>query len=336
MTNIRRVGVLVTNLGTPDAPTAPALRRYLGEFLADPRVVEAPRLVWRAVLHGVILRTRPRRSAAAYAKIWTDTGSPLLDISRRQAEAVRERLASLCGRDIPVALGMRYGNPPLGEALDSLCARGCERVLVLPLYPQYSASTTASTFDAVGSWVRRRRDVPALRMVRDYHDATAYVDALAASVNEHWQRHGRGEKLLMSFHGIPKKYALRGDPYPAQCGRTATALARRLGLGRGEWKVCFQSRFGPQQWLRPYTDATLQSLAKDGVRRVDLLCPGFAADCLETLEENAMVNRGLFLDAGGEELSYIPCLNDRPDHIDALAGLIRRELGGWLPESPAG
>ncbi len=330
------IGVLLTNLGTPDAPTAKALRRYLGEFLWDPRVVEAPRPLWWLVLHGVILRTRPRRSAEAYRQIWTDDGSPLLNITRRQAEAVRRYVAERTGRPIPVAVGMRYGNPSIEAGLAELERAGAEKIAVLPLYPQYSATTTASTYDALGEALARRRRVPDLRVVRDYHDHPGYLDALAASIAEHWHVYGPGELLLFSFHGIPKQYVQRGDPYPVQCANTARGVAERLGLERGQWKVTFQSRFGPQQWLKPYTDATLQRLARDGTGRVDLICPGFAADCLETLEENNIGNRDLFLKAGGESFHYIPCLNERPDHITALGELVLRELQGWLaPPEPA-
>ncbi len=326
----RGIGVLLTNLGTPDAPTARAVRRYLAEFLWDPRVVEAPRPLWWLVLNGVILRTRPRRSAAAYAKVWGPQGSPLLVIARRQAEAVQRRLAEAAGQVIPVALAMRYGNPSIAGGLEQLHGAGCRRILVLPLYPQYAAATTASTFDAVGHWLRRRRNVPALRLVRDYHDDPAYLDALTASIQAHWAEHGRGELLLFSFHGIPKRYVKMGDPYPAECGRTVQGVVERLGLRRGQWKTTFQSRFGPQQWLQPYTDKTLERLPGEGIRRVDLICPGFSADCLETLEENDMGNREVFLGAGGETFHYIPCLNERPDHIHALTGIVRRELAGWL------
>jgi ferrochelatase len=329
------VGVLLTNLGTPDAPTPAAVRRYLAEFLWDPRVVEVPRPLWWLVLNGIILRTRPRRSAAAYAKIWGEQGSPLLTIAERQAEAVRSRLTAMTGERIPLALGMRYGNPSIASGLDRLREAGCRRILVLPLYPQYAASTTASTFDAINHWLRRQRDVPALRLVRDYHDDPGYLDALATSIREYRDQHGRGDLLVFSFHGIPKRYVKLGDPYPAECGRTVQGVVERLGLARGEWKTTFQSRFGPQQWLQPYTDRTLERLPTQGVRRIDLVCPGFSADCLETLEENDMGNREAFLGAGGEAFHYIPCLNDRSDHIDALTGIIRRELAGWLDRAPA-
>ena len=241
------------------------------------------------------------------------------------------RLAESAGAAVPVALGMRYGSPSIDAALAELEEAGCDRVLVLPLYPQYSAATSASTYDAVGTAMARRRLVPGLRLVRDYHDHPAYIGALAASIRDYWAEHGRGEKLLLSYHGIPKEYARKGDPYPAHCGRTTRALVRELGLRRGEWKTVFQSRFGPKQWLKPYTDRTLERLGGQGLGRVDLVCPGFAADCLETLEENAMGNRELFLEAGGGEFHYIPCLNDRPDHIDAITRIALENLGGWLP-----
>lgn len=324
------VGVMLTNLGTPDAPTAPALRRYLGEFLRDPRVVEVPRPIWWLVLNGIILNTRPRRSAEAYRRVWESDGSPLLTIARRQCERVRERLAETLGRPLPVALGMRYGNPSIPAALDELRRAGCRRILVLPLYPQYSASTTASTFDAVGAWLRRQRDVPAVRLVRDYHDRPEYLDALAESISEYWRDHGRSRLLLFSFHGIPKPYVKKGDPYPRHCGRTVLGVVERLGLRRGEWKTTFQSRFGPQAWLQPYTDRTLERLPARGVHSVDMVCPGFSADCLETLEENSIGNRELFMQAGGRALNCIPCLNDRPGHVDALSRIVHRELGGWI------
>lgn len=325
-----RVGVLLTNLGTPDAPTPAALRRYLGEFLWDPRVVEAPRPLWWLVLHGVILRLRPRRSAKVYRKIWTEQGSPLLAISQRQAQALQVALEDQLTQPVKVALGMRYGNPSLEQALAELEQAGIERVLVLPLYPQYSSSTTASTFDAVAALCRRRRLIPELRFVRDYHDDPGYIRALAASVLEYREEHGRGDKLLFSFHGIPKEYADKGDPYPEQCRRTAELVAASLGLAEDEWLTVFQSRFGPKEWLQPYTDKTLEALPEQGIGSVDLVCPGFAADCLETLEENALENRDLFLEAGGERFHYIPCLNDSESHIQALAEIVARQLGGWV------
>lgn len=329
------IGILLINLGTPDAPTASALRRYLGQFLSDPRVVETPRAIWLPILHGAILPTRPRRSAQAYAKVWTEQGSPLLTFSRQQQQAVREALTQRLGQSVPVALGMRYGNPSIPSALQELREAGVRRLLVLPLYPQYSATTTASALDAIAAEFKQQRDLPNLRFIRDYHAEPGYIQALADSVQAHWQQHGRGERLLMSFHGIPKNYIERGDPYADECRRTGELLAKELKLDAGSWLVTFQSRFGPQEWLTPYTDKTLQAQAREGVRQVDLICPGFSVDCLETLEENAMQNRDLFLEAGGERLNYIPCLNAEPGHIDFLVELIQRHLAGWLPTADA-
>ena len=325
----RCIGVLLTNLGTPAAPTPKALRRYLGEFLWDYRVIETPRPLWWLILNGVILRIRPRRSAAAYQRIWTSEGSPLLTISKLQAAGVAERLREQLDERIEVALGMRYGQPSIDSAYAQLQSAGCDRVLVLPLYPQYSASVTASTYDAVGAVLRKRRVMPHLRFIRDYHDHPGYIDALASSVREYWQQHGRGERLLISFHGIPKRYVERGDPYPTYCERTARAVATQLELAPEDWMVVFQSRFGPQEWLQPYTDRTLEHLARNGIHRVDLLCPGFAADCLETLEENNMLNRERYLEAGGRDFHYVPALNDRPDHLSALVEIIRQNIAGW-------
>ncbi len=323
-------GVLVTNLGTPDAPTPGALRRYLREFLGDPRVVEAPRLVWRAVLNLIVLPFRPRRSAALYRSIWTDEGSPLLVTSRRQARGLAERLERSFGHSLPVALGMRYGNPSIRSALRELAEKGCDRILVLPLYPQYSGSTTGSTADALGAELAVWRSVPALRTVRSYAGDPGYIAALAASVREHWERHGRGERLLMSFHGIPQRYAREGDPYPLECRATADALAAKLGLEPEGWIMTFQSRFGPEPWLQPYTDETLVEWGRAGIGPVDTICPGFSADCLETLEEVAVTNRELYEEAGGEGYRYIPALNDRSDHLDALAAIAFRHLKEWM------
>lgn len=322
-------GVLLANMGSPDAPTPAALRRYLAEFLADRRVVELPRLLWWPVLHGIILNVRPRRSARLYARVWTPEGAPLLAIGRRQAAALAAALARRLDPPPHVALGMRYGTPSIRAALRELRDRDCTRVLVLPLYPQYFSGTTGSTFDAVAAALVRWRRVPALRFIGDYHDDDAYVSALARSVRELWDRDGEPERLLLSFHGIPKRYARAGDPYAEQCQRTANLLAGVLGLPYERWLVSFQSRFGREKWLEPYTDRTLQSWAAGGVRRVDVVCPGFAADCLETLEEIDMLNRRLFLAAGGERFRYIPALNDRPDHVEALADLVVRHLQGW-------
>ncbi|KAB7622679.1 ferrochelatase [Alkalilimnicola sp. S0819] len=330
------LGVLLCNLGTPDAPTPAALRRYLGEFLWDPRVVEAPRPLWWLVLHGIILRLRPRRSAASYAEVWGEDGSPLLSISRRQTLAVEEALNRRLNQPVRVALGMRYGRPVIDEALRELKMNGAERIVVLPLYPQYSASTSASVFDAVARHYLAEREVPHLRYVRDYHDAPGYIRALANSVRAHWAAHGRGQRLLMSFHGIPAEYATRGDPYPRHCARTAELLAAELELAEQDWQLVFQSRFGPREWLQPYCDKTLEALPGEGIKQVDVICPGFTADCLETLEEIALSNAELYRKAGGERLSYIPALNDDAEHIEFLCGLLQQELGHWLktPASP--
>jgi ferrochelatase len=325
-----RTGVLLTNLGTPEAPTAAALRRYLAEFLSDRRVIELPPWLWQPILHGIVLRVRPRRSAAAYARIWTDAGSPLLAYSKRQAAALDRALArDVPDDDIVTALAMRYGSPTIASALEFLHAAGVRRLLVLPLYPQYSAATTGSTFDAVTGALRRWRWVPELRFVNHYHDDAAYIAALADSVRRHQDAHGRPQKLLISFHGLPKHYFLAGDPYFCHCQKTARLLAAALELGAGHYEVAFQSRFGPREWLRPYTDETLKTWARNGISHVQVICPGFAADCLETLEEIAILNKKLFLHHGGRQFSYIPALNDESAHVAALAGIARRHLCGW-------
>ena len=324
------VGVLITNLGTPDAPTPKALRRYLKQFLWDPRVVEVPRPLWWLILNGVILNIRPRRSAAKYATVWTNEGSPLLVIAQRQAEGIRKRLAKLAPDPMPVAVGMRYGNPSIPDALNELRQQGVRKLVVLPLYPQFSASTTASTLDAVAEELRGWRWTPDLHFIAGYERENGYINALAASVQEHWDQNGRAEQLMISFHGVPKRYLLAGDPYHCLCHATGFQLAQALGLEEGQWQVTFQSRFGREEWLRPYTDETLKALAGKGVRSVDVVCPGFSADCLETIEEIGDENRENFLEAGGEHFSYIPALNDRPDHLDFLTDLVLRHARPWL------
>jgi len=318
-------GVLLSNLGTPDAPTPAALRRYLRQFLSDRRVVDAPRAVWWFVLSFLVLPKRSRSSAELYRSVWTPEGSPLLVLSRRQAAALERALG------VPVALGMRYGNPSIDAALRDLEARGCRRVLLLALYPQYSAATSGSTMDAFGACLRARRAVPEVRTVLSYHDDEGYVRALVASIREVWEGGGEPERLLFSFHGLPQRYVALGDPYEAQCRATAEAAARALGLPRERWEVAFQSRFGREEWLRPYTDETLRAWGSERLASVDVVCPGFSADCLETLEEIAAQNRDLFLRAGGGRYRYVPALNDRADHLAALTDLCRRNLAGWLP-----
>ena len=327
-------GVLLCNLGTPDAPTPSAVRRYLAEFLWDPRVVEIPRPLWWLILHGVVLRTRPSEVAHKYRQIWGDDGAPLRAIGERQALALQQAFDAERRGAVRVELAMRYGNPSIPSVLDDLLAAGARRIVVLPLYPQYSASTTASVFDAVARVLARRRRLPALAFVRDYHDEPAYIAALAASVREYRALHADGERLLLSFHGVPERYRANGDTYVAECERTAWLLADALALGDDEWALSFQSRFGREEWVKPYTDKTLVAWARDGVRRIDVACPGFAADCLETLEEIAILNRARFIEAGGEALRYIPALNDRPDHIALLQALAGRELTTTVGAAP--
>jgi protoporphyrin/coproporphyrin ferrochelatase len=323
-----RTAVLVVNLGSPDEPKAPALRRYLAEFLSDPRVVEIPRLLWLPILHGIILRTRPARSAAKYASVWTPEGSPLAVWTKRQAAALDAELAT-SGHSLLVRHAMRYGNPSVASVLDELRAAGATRVLVLPMYPQYAAATTASVADAVMQWAQQARRQPELRFVGEYHDDPGYIDALAERLLTHWAANGRADKLVLSFHGVPERSLTLGDPYHCQCHVTARLLAQRLQLAPGQMLVTFQSRFGKAKWLEPYTEPTLRALAAQGVKSVDVMCPGFVADCLETLEEIAQEAHEAFLEAGGERFAYVPCLNDGSRFIQALAGVALRHLQGW-------
>ncbi len=320
--------MLWCNLGSPDAPTAAAVRTYLADFLSDPRVVEIPRLLWSLILHGIILRTRPSRSAAKYASVWTPEGSPLKTWTRKQAVMLQGWLGER-GHRVKVVEAMRYANPSIAAQLDALKAEGVTRVLVLQAYPQYSATTTASVIDAVGDWSREVRRVPEFRFVNQYHDDALYIEALAASVQAHWKHHGPPDQLVMSFHGIPARNVQLGDPYQAQCLETGRLLAERLGLPVDRYRLTFQSRFGRATWLEPYTEPTLRALGAAGVGRVDVMCPGFPADCLETLEEIAMEGRDAFLTSGGKEFHYIPCLNDSHAWITALAGIAERNLLGW-------
>jgi ferrochelatase len=330
-------GVLLVNLGTPDAPTAPAIRRYLAQFLADRRVVELSPLLWLPILYGLILPLRPKRLAHAYAQIWTAEGSPLLAIGRRQAAGLEALLRQALGREVPVALAMSYGNPSIAAALAELEAKQARRIVVLPLYPQYSGTTTAAALDALFALLGERRWMPELRTVNSYHDDPGYIAALAASVRAHWQQRGRGGHLLLSFHGLPQRNVLAGDPYYCHCQKTGRLLAEALGLAAGEFSVSFQSRFGKLPWVQPYTEPVMQALAAGGVRELDVICPGFAADCLETLEEVRLRYGESFRAAGGGELRYIPALNDTPAHLEALGGILLRQLRDWLPgaEAPA-
>jgi ferrochelatase len=323
-----KTAILFVNLGTPAAPTAAALRPYLKEFLWDPRVVEIPRALWWLILHGIILPFRSRSSAKKYAAVWTDEGSPLKVHTERQAVLLRGYLGER-GHRVEVAHAMRYGGPSVAEVLQGFKNAGCDRVLVVPAYPQYSGTTTASIWDAVFAYCERTRNVPELRLLKHYHDHDAYLSALEKSVLAHWHAHGRGEKLVRSFQGVPKRTLLLGDPYYCECQKTARLLAGRLGLAPESYLVTFQSRFGKAEWLQPYTAATLVALARQGVRRVDVMCPGFTSDCLETLEEINMEVRQDFLTAGGKEFHYLPCLNESPDWIAALAEIVEGQLAGW-------
>ena len=322
-------GILLVNLGTPDSPDKNALRRYLKEFLSDPRVIEVPKWIWWFILNGIILNTRPAKSAKAYKKIWSDTGSPLLSISLKQKQALEDRLLSELNANIVVDIAMRYGNPSIESVLNKMREKKLQKLLVLPLYPQYSAATTASTFDAVTSILKQWRFVPELRFVNHYHDHTAYISALVESVRHHWAAHGKPDKLLFSYHGIPKDYFMAGDPYHCECYKTTRLVIEQLDLNEHEYLQTFQSRFGPREWLKPYTDETLKQWGEQGVSHVQVICPGFSADCLETLEEINIQNREIFISAGGKEFSYIPALNDNADHIEAISTIIHEHTQGW-------
>ncbi len=320
--------VLYCNLGTPEAPTAAAVRPYLAQFLSDPRVIEIPKALWWLILHGVILRVRPKKSAAKYAGIWTPEGSPLKVWTARQATLLRGYLGER-GHRVEVRYAMRYGQPSVASRLDALKAEGATRILVLPAYPQYSGTSTASVFDAVYHWAARTRRIPELRFVNNYHDHPGYIAALAASVRRHWAANGRADKLVMSFHGVPERTLHLGDPYHCECHKTARLLAEALGLAKGQYVVTFQSRFGRAKWLEPYTEPTLVAMAKAGVKNVDVMCPGFTSDCLETLEEIAQEAKEAFMHAGGQGFHYIACLNDSPEWLAALSDIAQTHLAGW-------
>ena len=323
-----RTAVLYCNLGTPDTPTTADVRRFLREFLSDPRVVEIPRLLWLLILHGIILRFRPAKSAAKYASIWTPEGSPLKVWTEKQAKLLQGWLAQR-GHDVQVRYAMRYGSTSIAEQLDALKAAGTTRVLILPAYPQYSATTTASLFDAVYAWAGKVRAIPELRFVNRYHDDAGYIHALSSSIQRYWKSNGRPDQLVMSFHGVPERTLHLGDPYHCECMKTARLLAEQLGLSKEQFKVTFQSRLGRAKWLEPYTEPTLIALGQAGVKRVDVVCPGFTSDCLETLEEIAMEGRAAFLTAGGQAFNYIPCLNDDAAWITALCEVTQQHLAGW-------
>lgn len=334
-----KLGILLVNLGSPEAAKSSAVRRYLAEFLWDKRVVDTPRWLWWFILHGVILRFRPAHAAKSYQKVWTDQGSPLVAISRLQTQALEKALMKKFRGDIIVDLAMRYGKPSIKDGLQALRKAGARRLLVLPMYPQYSATTTASVFDEVTNTLQNWRWLPDLRIINHYHDHPKYISALANSVRHHWDEHGRGDQLLFSFHGIPQRYVDSGDPYFCHCQKTARLTAEALQLKDDQWQLVFQSRFGREPWLQPYCDKTLQQLPAQGIKKIDIICPGFSADCLETLEEINMQNRDLFLQAGGEDYHYIPALNDQAEHIDALCEILTAHCFGWpetMPDWDAG
>lgn len=322
-------GVLLVNLGTPEEPTAKGLRPYLGQFLGDPRVIEYPRWFWMPVLHGIILNVRPKRSAKLYASIWTGEGSPLLTLTQSLARKVQDELLSTGDSDVKVITAMRYGNPSIRAGLKALREANARRILILPLFPQYSATTTATIFDVVFDELKQWRWVPELRTVHAYHDHPLYIEAMAESIKGYWEKNGRSQKLLYSFHGIPLSYEEKGDPYRSYCRQSAQMISDQLGLTEDEYQVCFQSRFGPQEWLQPYTDKTLETWAQDGPRSVDTICPGFAVDCLETLEEMGEQNKEIYLEAGGEAYQYIPCLNDDEGQVRLMTALVKEHTLGW-------
>jgi len=326
-----RTAVLLINLGTPDAPTPRAVRRYLKEFLSDPRVVEIPRAIWWLILNGIILNVRPKKSAEKYDAIWTPDGSPLRVHTEKQAKLLRGFLGK-AGHHVVVDYAMRYGKPSIADTLARLKEEGCKRILLIPLYPQYSSSTTATALDVALTWMRKLRNQPEIRTVRSFSDNAGYIEALANSVRKHWMANGRptsSYRLIMSFHGVPRYTLEKGDPYHCECHKTARLLAESLNIGTDQYQITFQSRFGRAEWLTPYTAQTLADLGRSGIERVDVICPGFTADCLETLEEIAMEGRAEFVQAGGKEFRYIPCLNEQDDWIQALAELAITHLQGW-------
>lgn len=326
-----RVGVLLVNLGTPLAPSAKAVRHYLAEFLADPRVVEIPRLIWMVLLYGIILPLRSRKSAAKYATIWQQDGSPLRVYTEKLGRLLSGFLGER-GHRLQVAIAMRYGQPEIAQTIDQLRSQNVDKLLVVPLYPQYSGTTTASVYDAVNLHLLKLRNLPELRFIKHFHDHPAYIQALVHQVQAYWKKNGRGQFLLMSFHGIPRRALTLGDPYHCECFKTGRLLAEALGLKADEYKVSFQSRFGRAQWLQPYTEPTLKQLAKNGLTSLDIICPGFVADCLETLEEIALEGKAVFLAAGGKEFRYIPALNDSSIWVQGFADIVEQHLQGWTTQ----
>jgi ferrochelatase len=328
---VEKTAVLLINLGTPDAPTPKAVKTYLREFLGDPRVVEIPQPIWWLILNGIILNTRPKKSAAKYASIWLAEGSPLKVHTERQTALLKDHLHEKTkATSLVVDYAMRYGNPSIASVLAKLKAQNCQRILLVPLYPQYAASATATALDAVFSELQKTRNMPAVRSIKHFHDHAAYIKASAQNIRDYWMLHGHPDKLVMSFHGVPRYTLDKGDPYHCECLKSGRLIAEELGLSKEQYTVSFQSRFGKAEWIKPYTTATLLELGKQKIRRVDVVCPGFVADCLETLEEIAQEGKEDFLHAGGAEYHYIPCINERPDWINALGELVLDNLHGWL------
>ena len=323
-----KTGVLITNLGTPDAPDAKSLKVYLNQFLSDSRVIEIPKILWQIILKGIILQIRPRKSAANYKKIWTDDGSPLLAISKKQLDGVK-KIISEKHPNIEFALGMRYGNPSIKSALKDLQSKQVRRLLVLPLYPQYCAATTGSTFDEVTNVLQKWRWIPELRFINQYFEEEKYIEALASSIEYFWKKNKRPQKILFSYHGIPKRYLTNGDPYHCFCLKTTRLVKEKMNLSDDEIMTTFQSRFGREEWLKPYTAETLKELPNKGIKDIHIISPGFSADCLETLEELEEENREYFIEAGGEKYKYIPCLNDNKEHLNFISHLIYKNTQGW-------
>ena len=323
------IGILITNLGTPDAPEKQELKVYLNQFLSDPRVIELPKILWQILLKLVILQIRPAKSAEAYKKIWTKNGSPLLDISKRQLEKIKKSL-SASHPNMIFEIGMRYGNPSIPSALEKLQKQKVRKLLILPMYPQYCAATTGSTFDEVTNTLQKWRWIPELRFINQYFEEEKYIQVLSNSIRSFWNKNSKPQKIIFSFHGIPKRYLLNGDPYHCFCLKTTRLVKENMGLKDEEIMTTFQSRFGKAEWLQPYTSETLKELPKKGVKNIHIISPGFSSDCLETLEELEEENREYFMESGGEKYKYIPCLNDDDEHIDMFVNLIKKNIQGWV------
>ncbi len=324
------VGILIVNLGTPDDPTPSGVKNFLREFLNDPRIIEVPKILWKTLLYTFILNTRPKKVSKLYTKIWTKEGSPLLTISKSTVDKLREQLLLQFGTPLHVELGMRYGNPSIAEGLKKLKEKNCHRVIFLPLFGQYSSTTVGAALDALFDELKKWRWVPEIRTINQFHDTKEYISSIANNIRRHWEKHGKGDKLLLSFHGMPKRYVLAGDPYHCHCYKTARLIAEELEIPKDKYQVTFQSQFGKEEWIKPATDKTLEDWAKMGLKSVDVVCPGFIADCLETLEEIEVENKEIFLSNGGEKFHYIPAVNDGAEFINCLVSLIKENSGAWL------